>query len=149
MNYKKEIINELNNYLIPDLSEIVVDYVGKKEYHFIKAEIFNDIWSIVKRHREVKNDISKALSLQLEFEEILDKYIKNQIPNFKPTKKQLKRDVIYLRKLFIKEMTKQMKYNFKIPVGGQIKCGKCGKIKRLEYMIFVNKYKYSYICNKC
>ena len=153
MNYKEQVLSHLNDHLIPDVSKIVTEYIGNKEYHFRKAEIFDKMWKCVKIHREVINDGSKALPLELEFGTILNKYIdshpskRRYDAKFKPTRKQWNRDISYIRDIgYQNKMTKYIKYNFKIPTLGKIRCGNCGNIKEISRMTYVGKPKYSYTC---
>jgi hypothetical protein len=147
--YRKKLKEEINEYLIDDLSNIVLEYCID-EYTGKKYEIFDKIWSLIKHHREIINDNSKiqeCMKIEKEFDKTIPYFFKkgNNLEGF--TYKRYKRNSEYIFKLAIKEkMYKNLNPSFKNDINGMIKCGKCGRLKNICDMQKVFKPKYNYVC---
>ena len=153
MSLKTKIVNILDDYCYPDLRNIIVDFAGITEYKIQKYILFNEMWTIIKRHREIIDDPERRIEctkLEMKFDQIFQKWMIGDMEKYKPTRKQLKRDTSYLIKLTEKErMYENMSHNFKVPLNNIIRCGVCGNKNHIDNMKYRNKPKYKYECNYC
>ena len=153
MSLKTKVINILDNYCYPDLRNIIVDFAGITEYKIQKYIAFNEMWPIIKRHREVIDDPERRIEcvkLEMKFDAIFQKWMIGEMDKYNPSRKQFKRDCSYLIKLASKErMYENMSHNFQVPLNNIIRCGICGNKNHIDNMYNCNKPKYKYKCKGC
>ena len=145
-----KIRNILNEYIVEDLSNIILEY-ALTNYQIEKSYIFDNMWECVKIHREIINN-QESIEECTKIEEKFDKHLQEILFNKeKCTIKQLDRDLSYLLRVAIKnDMYKYLNHNFKVPINGIIRCGKCGEKNHCSNLrLSCNSSKYKYECFVC
>ena len=143
MSRKIKIIEEcLDNYVCKDVRNTIMLYYNSDPKH--KTDIFDNIWQAIILNRE-----NPSMEHKKQFHINLVKYLESEKSEIYK-RQQFIRNASYLLKLAkTYDMYQGIRFNFKTPVCGIIRCGKCGTIDLTSNLNSVKSARYSYQCNTC